>query len=122
MQRHERWITSLNAERNQTPTMFNTMRVTRLDGEVVEVHGRRADVIKFERRFKQPTSSLFDNDDPESLGRFTEPVWFFAWLADGRDREVPDFDEWCETIDGVQIVATEADPVPPTNPDGPPSA
>lgn len=95
--------------------MFDNMKITHTDGTVVECSGRNSDVVRFERQFKQPASTIFDDG-----GLYTEHLWFFGWLAEGRERDVPGFDEW---MDSVELVAihTDEDEVPPTDPDGSPT-
>lgn len=96
--------------------MFKKMTVTYEDGSTVDVHGKRSDVVKFERRFGVPASSIFLE------GIWTERLWFFAWCAAGRDKpDTPDFDQWIETVESVEVVTDEVDEAPPTEPDSPPT-
>jgi hypothetical protein len=96
--------------------MFPKMTVRHTDGEEVEVAGKKADVIRFERKFKEPATAIFGGD-----GFYTEYLWFFGWLAEGRVREVPDFDEWMETVDGVDVGSFTENEDPPTDPGGSPT-
>lgn len=92
--------------------MFKQMKVTHTDGSEVDVEGRRADLVRFERHFKIPAGKMFNDD-----GLFVEHLWFYAWCAEGRASEVGDFDTWMETVDSVEIVAIEdADSEVPTDP------
>lgn len=101
--------------------MFQHLRITHTDDTVVDVHGRRADIIRFERHFKIPAGKMFDGE-----GMFVEHLWFYGYAAESRDNaELGDFDAWFETVESVEIV-TDDDEVDdgesPTDPSPSPSA
>jgi hypothetical protein len=96
--------------------MFAKYKITHLDGTVIEAAGRKVDAVKFERQFKMPVSNLFGDD-----GIYTEHLWYFGWCAEKRvNAELPDFDDWMETVEGVDIVTEEEEPTP-TDPSSSPS-
>jgi hypothetical protein len=96
--------------------MFDKYRITLNDGTTLEAEGRKADAVKFERQFKIPVSSLFSDG-----GIYTEHLWFFGWCAEKRiNSDLPDFDEWMENVDGVDILQEEEEETP-TDPSSSPS-
>jgi hypothetical protein len=96
--------------------MFAKYRITHQDGNIVEAPGRKVDAVKFERQYKMPVSNLFSEG-----GIYTEHLWFFGWCAEKRiNSDLPDFDEWMETVDGVDILSEE-DEETPTDPSSSPS-
>ena len=94
--------------------MFKHLRITREDGSIADVHGTKADMVRFERHFKIPAGRVFSSD-----GLFIEHLWFYAYVAEGRTADLPAFDEWMETVDSVEIVSmageepAEEDPTTP---------
>jgi hypothetical protein len=63
-----------------------------------------------------PVSNLFSDG-----GIYTEHLWFFGWCAEKRiNSGRPDFDEWMETVDGVDILSEEEEETP-TDPSSSPS-
>jgi len=97
--------------------MFAKYRITHQDETVTEVEGRKVDAVKFERRFKMPVSNLFVDG-----GLYTEHLWFFGWCAEKRvNSELPDFDEWMESVNGVEIVMEDETEEHPTDPSSSPS-
>ena len=97
--------------------MFAKYKITHLDGTVIEAAGRKVDAVKFERQFKMPVSNLFGDD-----GIYTEHLWYFGWCAEKRvNAELPDFDDWMETVEGVDIVTEEEEEPTPTDPSSSPS-
>lgn len=97
--------------------MFAKYRITHQDGNIVEAPGRKVDAVKFERQFKMPVSNLFGEG-----GIYTEHLWFFGWCAEKRiNSDLPDFDEWMETVDGVDILSEEEEEETPTDPSSSPS-
>lgn len=96
--------------------MFGKYKITHLDGTVIEAAGRKVDAVKFERNFKMPASAMFGDD-----GIYTEHLWYFGWCAEKRvTSDLPDFDEWMETVEGVDILSEEDEPTP-TDPSSSPS-
>lgn len=91
--------------------MFATMKIHYNDGTELEVHGRTADVIAYERKFHQPATSVLSTGT-----MFTEHLWFFAWIAEAREREVIPFDDWIETVLGVEVIFADEVKDPPTEP------
>ena len=96
--------------------MFKKMKVAHTDGTEVEVEGRKADIIRFERQFKLPAGRMFGDG-----GLFVEHLWFYAWCAEARAGDVGSFDDWMETVDSVEILDTGDDQENPTEPDRSPS-
>lgn len=96
--------------------MFAKYKITHLDGTVIEAAGRKVDAVKFEREFKMPVSNLFGDN-----GIYTEHLWFFGWCAEKRvNADLPVFDEWMETVEGVDILSEEEEETP-TDPSSSPS-
>jgi hypothetical protein len=96
--------------------MFAKYRITHQDGTIIEAVGRKVDAVKFERQFKMPVSSIFGDD-----GIYTEHLWFFGWCAEQRiNTDLPGFDEWMETVDGVDVLPEEEEETP-TDPSSSPS-
>lgn len=97
--------------------MFAKYRITHQDGTIIEAEGRKVDAVKFERQFKMPVSSLFEDG-----GLYTEHLWFFGYCAEKRlNPELPGFDDWMETVDGVDILNAEENEPHPTDPSSSPS-
>jgi hypothetical protein len=96
--------------------MFAKYRITHQNGTVIEAEGRKVDAVKLERKFKIPASSLFDG------GIYTEHLWFFGYCAEKRlNSELPEFDDWMETVDGVEIIMEDESDEHPTDPSSSPS-
>jgi hypothetical protein len=101
----------------EQPAMFAKYKITHLDGTVIEAPGRKVDAVKFERQFKMPVSNLFEDG-----GIYTEHLWYFGWCAEKRvNADIPVFDDWMETVEGVDIVTEEEEEESPTDPSSSPS-
>jgi hypothetical protein len=97
--------------------VFKHLKVEHVDGTVVDVEGRKADVVRFERHFKMPAGRIFSDE-----GLYVEHLWFYAWLAEARKAEVGDFETWMESVESVEIVTEDDDSESPTDPSPSPSA
>lgn len=98
--------------------MFKHLKIEHVDGSIVDVEGRKADVVRFERHFKMPAGRMFSED-----GLYVEHLWFYAWLAEARHTDdLGDFEEWMETVESVEIVTEDVEPDVPTVPSPSPSA
>ena len=96
--------------------MFKLLRITRTDGTEVTAEGRKADIVRFEHRFKGPIGIMFTDD-----GFFMEHMWFFGWCAEKRaNPEIPDFDEWIEDVESVEVIEEAEEN--PSDPSPSPSA
>jgi len=96
--------------------MFKLLRITKTDGSSITCEGRKADIVRFERRFKGPIGIMFTDE-----GFFAEHMWFFGWCAEKRiNPDIPEFDEWIEDIESVEVIE-EADENP-SDPSPSPSA
>lgn len=77
--------------------------VTFNDGRRVEGESRTSDIIAFERRFQLPGFLLGDQDHIR-----IEHMVFMGYRAITRDwPDKPDFDDWIETVDSVDMIAPE---------------
>jgi hypothetical protein len=97
--------------------MFAKYKITFEDGTDLEVSGRKADAIRFERQFKIPVAAMFSED-----GVRQEHLWFFGWCAAKRtNTDIVSFDDWIETVESVDIMAVEEEEQTPTDPSFSPS-
>lgn len=80
------------------------MNVTYADGTGADVSVSAPDLVAFEREFDRSVARF------ESEVRFTDICWL-AWHKLHRDKKAGEFDEWLETIDGIEIADT-SEPVP----------
>jgi hypothetical protein len=97
--------------------MFAKYKITFEDGTDLEVPGRKADAIRFERQFKIPVAAMFSED-----GVRQEHLWFFGWCAAKRNNpDIVSFDDWIETVESVDIMAVEEEEQTPTDPSSSPS-
>jgi hypothetical protein len=84
--------------------MRMNMKVTYNDGAGVDVVVSAPDLVAFEREFDRSVARF------ESEVKFTDICWL-AWHKLNRDKKAGGFDEWLETLDGVEI-ADSSEPVP----------
>lgn len=83
-----------------------TMTVTYADGSAVSTAATTADLVAFEDHFNRSVARL------EVELRLTDICWL-AWRSLSRQgKTAADFTAWLETIDGVELTDSEANPVP----------
>lgn len=83
-----------------------TLRVTYNDGSAVDTDATTADLVAFEEHFSRSIARL------EVELRLTDVCWL-AWRSVSRQgKTAASFDAWLETVEGVELVDSEADPVP----------
>lgn len=87
--------------------MLAPMTITFADETTVVVTPKASDGIRFERTYNTPIMKAF------SMGEiYMEHLWYFAFLAFGRDREVGSFDEWMDSVESVEFVEQDEPAVP----------
>ena len=85
------------------PSKAMRLRVTYLDGRVVETVARPKDIVAFERQY-QVSFADFSN---------LEHVYYMAWSPLHRSgAESHPFDEFLDLIDNVEEIEDEKEPVP----------
>lgn len=83
-----------------------TLRVTYNDGAAVDTDATTADLVAFEDQFDRSVIRL------ETDLRLRDLCWL-AWRSLSRQgKTAAEFAPWLETIDGVELVDSEAAPVP----------
>ena len=82
------------------------LRVTYADGSAVDTAATTADLVAFEETFNRSVARI------EAELRLTDVCWL-AWRSVSRQgKTAADFHSWLESVDGVELVDSEADPVP----------
>lgn len=82
------------------------LRVTYQDGSAVDTAATTADLVAFEETFNRSVARI------EAELRLTDVCWL-AWRSVSRQgKTAADFHSWLESVDGVELVDSEADPVP----------
>ena len=82
------------------------LRVTYNDGSAVDTAATTADLVAFEETFDRSVVNL------QAELRLRDICWL-AWKSLTRQAKTSaEFGAWLETIDGVELVDGEADPVP----------
>lgn len=82
------------------------LRVTYNDGSAVDTAATTADLVAFEDTFDRSVARL------EAELRLRDICWL-AWKSLVRQgKTAAEFTPWLETIDGVELVDGEAEPVP----------
>ena len=82
------------------------LRITYNDGSAVDTPATTADLVAFEEHFNRSVVNL------QSELRLTDICWL-AWRSTTRQGGTSaEFGTWLESVDGVELVDGEADPVP----------
>lgn len=82
------------------------LRVTYNDGSHIDTAATTADLVAFEQTFDRSVARL------EAELRLTDVCWL-AWKSVSRQgKTTAEFHPWLESIDGVELVDGEAEPVP----------
>lgn len=82
------------------------LRITYNDGSAVVTPATTADLVAFEEHFDRSVVNL------QSELRLTDICWL-AWRSTTRQGGTSaEFGTWLESVDGVELIDGEADPVP----------
>ena len=88
------------------PALFKQLRLTHTDGNEIICDGHSADLVRFEMHFDLGASVVYDDL------RLTY-IWFFAYAAESRTNPgLGSFEQWMETVDGVEVIGDETENPP----------